>query len=75
MIDYLVKLPEEIKLGEFELNMLIAGKLFEEGRLSSGQACKIVGISKRAFLEILGKYDISVFGYNFNDLEEDLVNA
>jgi len=75
MIDYLVKLPEEIQLGEFELNMLIAGKLFEKGRLSSGQACKIVGISKRAFLEILGKYDISVFGYNFNDLEEDLANA
>ncbi|MGB7394601.1 MAG: UPF0175 family protein, partial [Pricia sp.] len=61
--------------GDFDLKMLVASKLFADGRLSSGQACKIVGISKRAFLEVLGKYGVSVFGYNFAELEEDLNNA
>lgn len=75
MTEYQIQLPEELKLGDFELKMLIASKLFEEGKLSSGQACKIVGISKRAFIEVLGKYNVSLFGYNFEELEEELANA
>jgi len=55
--------------------MLIASKLFEDGKLSSGQAAEIVGISKRAFIEILGKYNVSIFGYEYEELEEDLKNA
>ncbi len=70
-----VQIPDEIKVGDFELKMIIASKLFEEGKISSGQASEIVGISKRAFIEILGKYKVSIFGYDFEDLEEDLANA
>ena len=70
-----VQIPDEIKVGDFELKMIVASKLFEEGKISSGQASKIVGISKRTFIEILGKYKVSIFGYDFEDLEEDLANA
>jgi hypothetical protein len=31
--------------------------------------------SKRSFVELLGKYDVSLFGYDYNELEEDLENA
>lgn len=62
-------------MNDFELKMLIASKLFEDGKLSSGQAAEIVGISKRAFIEILGKYNVSIFGYDYKELEEDLKNA
>lgn len=74
MTEYQIQLPEELKLDEFELKMLIAGRLYEQGRLSSGQASQVVGISKRTFLELLGKYDISIFGYDFNELEKDLAS-
>jgi hypothetical protein len=33
-----------------------------------------VGLSKRAFLELSGKYNVSVFGYDEKELEEDLKN-
>ncbi|HZJ18759.1 MAG TPA: UPF0175 family protein [Pricia sp.] len=75
MKEYQIKIPESLKLGDFDLKMMVAAKLFEDGRLSSGQACQIVGISKRAFLEVLGKYGVSMFGYDFDELEEDLKNV
>lgn len=37
--------------------------------LSSGQAAKMVEISKRQFIESLGKYGVSIFG----ETEEDIV--
>ena len=70
-----IQIPDSVKINDFELKMLVASKLFEDGKLSSGQAAEIVGISKRAFVEILGKYNVSIFGYEYEELEEDLKNA
>ncbi|MCH8485691.1 MAG: UPF0175 family protein [Candidatus Cyclonatronum sp.] len=72
---FTVKIPDSAKVNEFELKMMIASKLFEDGRLSSGQAAEIVGISKRAFVELLGKYGVSLFGYNDVELADDFKNA
>ncbi|MGI8468552.1 MAG: UPF0175 family protein [Pyrinomonadaceae bacterium] len=65
-------LPKNLDVSDFELKMIVASKLYELGRLSSGQAAEVAGLSKRSFLELLGKYNVSVFGYNANELEEDL---
>ena len=43
--------------------MVLAAKLYERGILSAGQAAEMVGLSKRAFVELLSKYGVSVFGY------------
>ncbi len=72
---FTVQIPDSLKMSDFELKMMIASKLFEDGKLSSGQAAEIVGISKRSFVELLGKYDVSLFGYDYKELEEDLENA
>ncbi|MEL6943232.1 MAG: UPF0175 family protein [Bacteroidota bacterium] len=58
-----------------EANMLLASQLFEEGRLSSGQAADFVGMDKQSFLEQVGKYGISIFQYDEEELENDLDNA
>jgi len=70
-----VQIPDSLKMNDFELKMMIASKLFEDGKLSSGQAAEIVGISKRSFVELLDKYNVSLFGYDYEELEEDLKNA
>ncbi|MDQ6788664.1 MAG: UPF0175 family protein [Acidobacteriota bacterium] len=67
-------LPKSLDVSDFELKMIIASKLYELGRLSSGQAAEVAGLSKRAFLELLGKYNVSVFGYEADELAEDLKN-
>jgi len=70
-----INVPDQLQLSEFELSMMLASQLYEKGLLSSGQAAEMVGISKRAFIEVLGKYGVSIFGYSFEELEQDLKNA
>lgn len=72
---FTVQLPDSLEINDFDLRMMIAAKLFEDGKLSSGQAAEIVGISKRSFVELLGKYNVSLFGYDYDELEEDIENA
>lgn len=67
-----VNIPNGLQLTEFEVNMLLASKLFESGLISSGQGAEMVSLSKRAFIEMLGKYNVSVFGYDFDELEGEL---
>lgn len=55
-----------------EAKMLLAVKLYEVGKISLGQAAKMAGFSKRAFLEILDRYKVPVFNYSAEDLREEL---
>ncbi|MFK7972190.1 MAG: UPF0175 family protein [Bacteroidia bacterium] len=70
-----LQLPEGLKVSPFELKMLFATKLFEEGLITSGQGAEMVNLSKRAFIELLGKYGVSVFQYSIDEIEEDIANA
>ena len=67
-----LNLPDSVKLSDFDLKMTLAAKLYEDGTLSGGQAAELVGISKRSFLEQLGKYGVSVFGYTAEEVSEEL---
>lgn len=67
-----VKLPDSVKLSDFDLRMTLAAKLYEMGTLSGGQAAELAGVSKRTFLESLGRYGVSLFGYSAEELQEDL---
>lgn len=71
--EIVVQLPKQLGLGEFEIKMIVAVKLFEIGKLTSGEAAEMVGLSKRAFIEMLGKYEVSVFGYDLSDEDLSLV--
>lgn len=70
-----LKIPDSIEMSEHDFSMLVAGKLYEEAKLSAGQAAQMVGLSKRAFIEILGKFGSSVFSREVADLHSDIENA
>lgn len=70
-----LQLPEGLNLSQFELRMLFAAKLFEEGLITSGQGAEMVGLSKHAFIELLGKYQVSIFQYDIDEIEADIANA
>lgn len=63
-----IHLPEEVELDK--VRMIIAASLFEQGILSSGQAAELVGITRRQFLEEVGKYGVSIFGETAEDIEK-----
>ena len=51
-------------------------KLFELGKVSSGTAAKVLGLTRLDFLELLAKYKVSPLGqYDFDDLRDDIANA
>jgi predicted HTH domain antitoxin len=68
-------IPADLMLTEFDLKMRFASHLFAEGLVTSGQGAKIVGISRRTFIEILGKYGVSAFQSDEDELLEDIANA
>jgi predicted HTH domain antitoxin len=59
-------------LSEDEAKLLLAIKLYEVGRVSLGQAAKLAGFSKRAFMEVLGRYKVPVFNYSPEELRQEI---
>ena len=70
-----LQIPDNVNLKTYDLSMIVASKLYEDGILSSGQAAKVAGLSKRTFIELLGKYGVSVFSTSLSDLKSDIANA
>ena len=70
-----LQLPETLDMDEREIIMSLATKLYGDGKLSLGQAADLVGLTKRTFAELLGKYGISLFNYPVSDLSNDVRNA
>jgi len=64
-----IELPQS--LSEDEARLLFAVKLFEVGKVSLGQAAKMAELSKRAFLELLGRYGVPVFNYSPEELRSE----
>ena len=62
-----LNLPEEVN--EKDIRMAVAAILFEKAIFSSGQAAEFVNITKREFIETVGKFGVSVFGETLNDLK------
>lgn len=58
-----------------EAKLLIAVKLYELGRLSSGAAAKLAGIPKPLFLMKLADYSVDAFQLTEEDLQQDLASA
>jgi predicted HTH domain antitoxin len=78
-----IALPDEILISmketpeEFsrEIRIAAAAKLYELGKLSSGRASELAGVSRITFLQSLSKYNIPIFDLTAEELEQDLNNA
>lgn len=70
-----LNLPDSLDLDNKDLSMLLATRLYEQGKLSLGQAAELAGLTKRTFAELLAKYDISLFNFPASDIAKDVANA
>lgn len=74
----IINVPEKVLLAEKsdeacfarELSILAAIKLYELGRLSSGRAAELAGMSRVEFLLTLGRYRVFPLGSELRELEE-----
>lgn len=70
-----LNIPENVDVDAIDLAMMVASRLYEQGKLSLGQAAEVAGLTKRAFAELLGKFKVSIFNYPESDLSRDVTNA
>jgi predicted HTH domain antitoxin len=68
-------IPTHAAFSEFDIKMLLAAKLYEERKLALGYCAELAGLSKRAFIELLGKYGVSLFSQTADELKSDINNA
>ena len=70
-----LNVPESVELDNIELTTFIAAKLFEASTLTISQAAEMAGLSIADFMDILYKYNVSIFNYPASELESDVKNA
>lgn len=71
----LVSLKETPEDFAKEANILLAVKLYEMGKLSSGKAAELAGMSRVSFLQSLSRYGAPAFDLSLDELESDYKNA
>ncbi len=71
----LISLKERPESFARELQMLAAVKLYELGKLSSGRAAQLAGVTRVEFLMALGRYQVSPFVLDAETLAQDVANA
>lgn len=67
-----LNIPGNLDLDNLQIAMLIASRLYEQGKLSLGQAAELSGLTKRTFAELLGTYPVSIFNHPASDLSRDV---
>ena len=66
-----LQVPDELLQHQNEIIGFIAAKLYESGKLSLGQAAEMTGLSKPAFAEIPGDYNLSLINYPVTEMLRD----
>ncbi|MCP4371248.1 MAG: UPF0175 family protein [Deltaproteobacteria bacterium] len=57
---------------EAQIRLMAALKMFELGKLASGKAAELAGISRIEFFEMCGRYQVSIYNYSSEELEIEL---
>lgn len=67
-----LQVPDQIELDTNDTVKFLAAKLYESARLSLGQAAELAGLSKIAFAEIIGDYNVSLINHPISDILQDV---
>ncbi len=73
--DLLLSLKESKESFEVEAKLLLAVKLYEMGRISTGLAAQLAGMGRVAFMFALADFGLSPIGVDADELEQDFANA
>ena len=76
VLTYPDDLAQAVRLTTDELSaqlcLMAALKMFELGKLSSGKAAEVAGLSRGEFFEACGRYRVSIFNYPDEEIEAEL---
>jgi predicted HTH domain antitoxin len=58
---------------EQHIRLMAALKMFELGKISSGKAAELAGMSRTEFFEACGRYHTSIFNYSPEEGEKEIL--
>ena len=67
--------PESTEMNVQQIRIFVAAKLYEAGRLNSGLAAEMAGVTRREFLEQIGEYGVSIFDQTIDEVLSDMNHA
>ncbi|HZD57784.1 MAG TPA: UPF0175 family protein [Anaerolineales bacterium] len=73
--DLLLSLKESPAEFEAEARLLLAVKLYELGKVTTGMAARLAGLGRVAFILSLARFGLSPIGVDPEELSADLDNA
>jgi len=73
--DLLLSLKESPEEFEAEARLLLAVKLYELGRVSTGRAAELAGMGRVEFMFALDRFGLSPVGVDPDELASDRANA
>ncbi|MCO6450377.1 MAG: UPF0175 family protein [Caldilineales bacterium] len=72
-------MPQQLKMSEAEFareaQFLIAAKLYELGRLSSGRAAELAGMPRVVFLYMLDRYGVPAINLQAEEISHEISAA
>lgn len=71
----IIHIPDNLNIPDDELRFRVAANLYEEGKISLGEGAIIAEVSKRFFIENLGKFGVSVFNFSADELLDEIAHA
>ncbi len=57
---------------EAQIRLMAALKMFELGKLSSGKAAELAGVSRVEFFELCGRYHVPIIQMDAEELKQEL---
>jgi predicted HTH domain antitoxin len=73
--DLLLSLKENRDDFEAEARLLLAVKLYELGRVSTGMTARLAGMNRVAYIMALERFGLSPIGVDAGELDQDLAHA
>ena len=70
-----IRVPDGLAVDDEDLVWRLAALLHNQGKASLGQAAEIVGVSKRAFMETMGRYGGIAFSASAEEIDRDVRNG
>lgn len=67
-----IDLPDDVGLDEREAKEQVVALLYEAGTLSEKQGCDILGLSRRAFQEMLADHGVAYMNSDPEDIQYEL---
>jgi predicted HTH domain antitoxin len=70
-----LNIPDDIGVKEFDLKMIFAVALYNNGIVSSGYAADLIGIERKDFIENMGRFGGNILEIPLDQVKQDAENA